>query len=65
MIRRIVGGFLDDQNDTQLAQRFGIAKRSVQALRAAFECGRGNVVEDQLGALAAAWLEPLRTALSE
>ena len=65
MIRRIVGGFLDDQDDKTLAQRFGIAKREISTLRAAFECGRGNMVEDQLPALAMAWLPVLRDALSE
>ena len=65
MIRRIVSGFLDDQDDKSLAQRFGIAKREISTLRAAFECGRGNMVEDQLPALAVAWLPMLRDALSE
>jgi hypothetical protein len=64
-MRRIVGGFLDDQTDVDLAQRFGRPKREIQALRAAFECGRGNVVEDQLSNQAMAWLPALREALSE
>ncbi len=57
-------GFLDGHQDAPLADRFNRTRSQIRDLRQAFECNRGNVVEDQISPAATTWIPRWRRVLS-
>jgi hypothetical protein len=55
-LRQLADAFLDGEHDAQLAERFGRSRSVIKILHAAFECARGNLVEEDLPDAAKAWL---------
>jgi hypothetical protein len=62
-LQQLADGFLDAQDDVILAQRFSRAKNQIKELRQAFECARGNLVDDQISPIALTWVPRWRKAL--
>jgi hypothetical protein len=62
-LRAVVDGFLDDRPDDDLARTFSCTRSQIRLLRQAFECARGNLVEDQLPPAARSQVDGLRAAL--
>ncbi len=63
-LRQLADAFLDGGDDAALAGRFGRERSSISQLRRGFECARGNLVEDQIGAVARTWVERWRRVLA-
>jgi hypothetical protein len=63
-LRALAEAFLDGLQDVELAERFNRAKGQVRELRQGFECARGNLVEDQISAVARTWVDRWRRVLT-
>jgi hypothetical protein len=61
----IAYAYLDGIEDGDLAQRFSRSRGQIKELRQAFECARGNLVEDQISPIAATWVARWRKALTQ
>jgi hypothetical protein len=64
-LRALADGFLDGHEDGELAGRFNRTRGQLKELRQGFECARGNLVEDQISAVAREWVERWRRVLTE
>ncbi len=62
-LKKLADAYLDGAQDAELAQRFSRAKGQIKELRQAFECARGNLVDDQISPIAATWVPRWRKAL--
>jgi hypothetical protein len=62
-LQQLADAFLDGHDDVILSQRFSRAKNQIKELRQAFECARGNLVDDQVSAIALTWVPRWRKAL--
>lgn len=62
-LRSLADGYLDGADDTALAERFHRTRAQIKELRQGFECARGNLVEDQISAVARTWIERWRRVL--
>ena len=62
-LRLLADAMLDGADDATLAREFGRTRGAVRRLRAAFECARGNLVEDDIGP-AVAWVPRLQRVLT-
>jgi len=62
-LRRAAEGFLDGEADSAIAADLDVPRAAVGRLRKAFECARGNLVEDQIPAASAELVPRLRTVL--
>lgn len=63
-LRSLADGFLDGHDDSELAARLGQSKAQIKTLRHAFECARGNVVDDEIPPPARPWIARWRTVLT-
>jgi hypothetical protein len=63
-LRALADGFLDGHDDSELAARLGQRKGQVKTLRQAFECARGNLVEDEIAPTAREWIDRWRSVLA-
>jgi hypothetical protein len=63
-LKQLADAFLDGEQDAELATRFNRAKAQVRELRQGFECARGNLVEDQISAVARTWVDRWRRVLT-
>ncbi len=63
-LRQLADGYLDGGDDADLAARFGRERSQISQLRRGFECARGNLVEDQISAVARTWVERWRRVLA-
>lgn len=63
-LRQLADGYLDGHDDAVLAVRFNRSRAQIKELRQGFECARGNLVEDQISAVAQTWIERWRRVLS-
>lgn len=63
-MRQLSDGFLDGHDDAEMAARLGRSKSQVKTLRQAFECARGNMVDDQISGAAQAWVARWRDVLT-
>jgi hypothetical protein len=64
-VRELAEGFLDGATDSDLASHFGCPRGAINSMRQAFECARGNLVEEEIDGLARSWVDRVRSALSE
>ena len=64
-LKALADAYLDGAEDGDLAQRFNRSRGQVRELRQAFECARGNRVEDQISPIAATWVARWRKALTQ
>lgn len=62
-LKLLVDAMLDGADDGRLAREFDRSRSAIRQIRAAFECARGNLVEDDIGP-AMAWVPRLRRVLS-
>lgn len=63
-LRALADGILDGHTDAELAARLGQRRGQIATLRQAFECARGNLVDDEIPPNARAWIERLRDVLA-
>jgi len=63
-LRALADGLLDGHTDTELAARLGQRKAHIVTLRQAFECARGNMVDDEIPPAARVWISRWREVLS-
>ncbi len=64
-LKALADAYLDGAEDGDLAQRFNRSRGQIKELRQAFECARGNLVEDQISPIAATWVARWRKALTQ
>lgn len=64
-LKTLADAYLDGAEDGDLAQRFNRSRGQIKELRQAFECARGNLVEDQISPIAATWVARWRKALTQ
>ena len=64
-LKSLVGGFLDGETDADLALRFGARRGMIASMRQAFECQRGNFVEDEIDSVAKTWVGRIQEALND
>jgi len=64
-LKTLADAYLDGIEDGDLAQRFNRSRGQIKELRQAFECARGNLVEDQISPIAATWVARWRKALTQ
>jgi hypothetical protein len=64
-LKALADAYLDGIEDGDLAQRFSRSRGQIKELRQAFECARGNLVEDQISPIAATWVARWRKALTQ
>jgi hypothetical protein len=64
-LKALADAYLDGAEDGDLAQRFNRSRGQIKELRQAFECARGNLVEDQISPVAATWVARWRKALTQ
>ena len=62
-LRELAEAFLDGVGDAVCAERFHRTRHQVTLLRQAHEVLRGNMRDDQIGAVAQGWIPRLRRAL--
>ncbi len=62
-LKALSEGFLDHVNDSDLAQRHHRTKGQIRDLKQAFECQRGNLVEDEISPAARLWVDRWRRVL--
>lgn len=62
-VQAIIGGFLDDLGDAELAEQHGRTRHQVTVLRQAWECARGNIADDRLSPAAQLWVERIRRTM--
>jgi hypothetical protein len=62
-LKVLADAYLDGVQDADIAQRLSRAKGQIKELRQAFECARGNLVDDQISPIAATWVPRWRKAL--
>ncbi len=63
-LRALADGLLDGHSDSELAARLGQRKAHIGSLRQAFECARGNMVDDEIPPAARVWISRWRDVLS-
>ena len=63
-LKSLADAFLDGLHDGELAERFHRSRTQITELHQAFECARGNLVEDQLRPVARTWVARWRKALA-
>jgi hypothetical protein len=63
-LKALADAFLDGLQDGELAERFHRSRSQITELHQAFECARGNLVEDQLRPVARTWVARWRKALA-
>lgn len=63
-LRTLADGFLDGHDDGELASRLGQSRGQIKTLRQAFECARGNLVDDEIAPTARPWIGRWREVLS-
>jgi hypothetical protein len=64
-LKTLADAYLDGAEDGELAQRFNRSRGQIKELRQAFECARGNLVEEQISPIAATWVARWRKALTQ
>ncbi len=64
-LKSLADAYLDGGEDGDLAQRLNRSRGQIKELRQAFECARGNLVEDQISPIAATWVARWRKALTQ
>ncbi len=64
-LKTLADAYLDAVEDGDLALRFNRSRGQIKELRQAFECARGNLVEDQISPIAATWVARWRKALTQ
>lgn len=64
-LKALADAYLDHIEDGDLAQRFNRSRGQIKELRQAFECARGNLVEEQISPIAATWVARWRKALTQ
>ena len=64
-LKALADAFLDSVEDGDLALRYNRSRGQIKELRQAFECARGNLVEDQISPVAATWVARWRKALTQ
>jgi len=62
-VRAVVEGFLNDVQDTDLAERHNRTRHQITILRQAWECARGNLADDQLSPAAQLWVARIRSVM--
>ncbi|GDY12761.1 hypothetical protein LBMAG53_16390 [Planctomycetota bacterium] len=62
-LRELADAFLDGVGDAVCAERFHRTRHQITVLRQAHEVLRGNLRDDQIGAVAQGWIPRLRRAL--
>lgn len=65
IVRQLLDGFLDGHSIETLMQISGLGKKEVKLWHQAFECARGNLVDDQIPPAARALLPQLRSVFSQ
>jgi hypothetical protein len=63
-LKGLADAFLDGHQDGELAARFNRTRSQVTELHRAFECARGNLVEDQISPAAQTWVPRWRRVLA-
>lgn len=63
-LKALADAFLDGHHDGELAERFSRSRSQITDMHQAFECARGNIVEDQLRPVATTWVARWRKALT-
>ena len=63
-LRALISGFLDGELDAVLAKQFSARRGMIASMRQAFECQRGNLVDEQLDDVAKTWVSRIREALT-
>ena len=63
-LRAVADAFLDGSQDGAIAERTHRSRGQISALRQAFECARGNLVEEQISPIAATWVARWRKVLA-
>lgn len=64
-LKTLADAYLDGGEDGDLAQRLNRSRGQIKELRQAFECARGNLIEDQISPIAATWVARWRKALTQ
>jgi hypothetical protein len=64
-LKTLADAYLDGVEDGELSQRLNRARSQIRELRQAFECARGNLIEDQISPIAATWVARWRKALTQ
>jgi hypothetical protein len=63
-LKALASAYLDGIDDGELSTRFNRSRGQIKELRQAFECARGNLVEEQISPVAATWVARWRKALA-
>jgi len=63
-LKKLATGFLDGDDDATLSEAHHRARSQIRELRQAFECARGNLVEDQISPVAQTWITRWRRVLT-
>ena len=63
-LKALSEGFLDGLLDPELAEQHHRTRGQIRDLRQAFECNRGNLIEDQISPAATTWIHRWKRVLT-